>query len=182
MKLTAELTRSTAGYKVLLVDGILMADIDFKFEKNESDKLGEIISIAKEYNLSFRVYRTFNGLRPICVSNFFRAAAGASQRVMMDLGCDGDYIQMCVSSNIFSCRISPKPSRIGIARPFNFNFYDLLPHEQEQWIADYDKKSSGYKACEFILQTSECEMPSQIQNFIKLHDDKSGCELDLPIS
>jgi len=182
MKLTAELTRSTAGYNVLLVEGILIADIDFKFEKNEPDKLGEIIAIAKEHQLSFRIYRTFNGLRPICVSHFFRAAAGASQRIMSDLCCDEDYIQMCVKGNIFSCRVTPKPSRIGVVRPFNFNFYDMLPYEQNNWIEDYNNKSGGHKACEFILQTSECEIPKQIQNFIKLHDEKSGCGLDLPLA
>lgn len=181
MKLTAELTRTLAGYKVLLIDGILVADIDFGTNTNESDKLGEIIGVAQEHRLSFRIYKTFNGLRPICVSHFFRAAAGSSQRVMLDLGCDKRYIEMSHNKQIFACRTSPKPSRIGI-NVSNFNFYNLLPYEQETWILNYENKSKEYKTCDFILQTSECEIPKQIQNFIKLHDEKTECELDLPLA
>lgn len=182
MKITAELNRSTNGYEIITLDWILISDIDLTEFKNEEEKLGEIIGISKQHRINFRVYRTTNGLRAICVSDFFRAVAPVSKRVLMDIGCDPFYTNMSQRLGEFSCRVSPKPFRVGISVPPKFNFYKLLPYEQKQWIEEYNKKIEGFKACEFVLQTSECEVPQQIQNFIKLHDEKTKCNYNFPIA
>lgn len=183
MKIIVQQNRSTAGFEILALDWILIADIDFVDASiSEDEKLGEIIGISKQHYIDFRVYRTSGGLRAICISDFFRAAAPVSRRVLMDLGCDFQYINMAERLKEFACRISPKPFRLGIEVAPKFNFYQLLPYEQKQWIEEYEKRKNGFKTCDFILQTSECQIPEKIQNFIKLHDEKTKCELDLPLA
>lgn len=183
MKLRAELTRSGAGFEVILIDGILMADIDlYKQTKDQEEILGDIIGIAEQHKLSFRVYRTYGGLRPICISDFFKIAAGVSSRVMRDLNCDMDYLAVSRRISTFGCRISPKPFRVGMNMTQDFDFYNMLPYEKKEWLEEYNEKSKGYKTCEFLLQTSDCEIPQSIQNFIKVHEEKTKCGMDLPFA
>jgi hypothetical protein len=178
--MVAKITKSEAGFDNIFVDGILIADCDLDKKTNEEEKLGEIIGMADEYDLCFRIYRTFAGLRPICVSDFFKSMSPISSKILDDLGSDYRYKNTVKKFKTFSCRISPKPNRIGIV--LDGGFYSMLPRDQRAWTEKYNTACAGFKACDFILQTSECDIPSQIQNFVALHDEKSGCTLDLPLA
>lgn len=180
MKMFAEILRTDGGFESILVDGILTGDCDISEPSDIDDKIGEIIGIAKEYELSFRIYRTFAGLRPICVSHILRPLAPIAQRILADIGSDPKYINAMVQNKTFSCRSTPKPERVGMDG--GIKFYSMLPKEQEEWVQKYNDLIKGFKTCDFVLQTSECEIPSQIQNFIRLHDEKTGCHLNLPMA
>jgi len=178
MKIIAEIARTNEGYEDILYDGILTADCDLE-NQNYDEKLGHIISYSIENEISFRIYRTFAGFRLICVNYFFRPLTEITHRILKDIDCDPRYSFSIFETRKFSCRITPKPSRIGMEKP---NFYSFFPKQQNKWIEEYNLLSLNYKTCDFILQTFECEIAPQIQNFIKLHDEKSGCSLDLPLA
>ena len=184
MSATAQIVRSKVLYPVALVDCILISDTDLtqKTAQAEADVLSHLCTMANDYEMTFRAYRTPQGLRLICVSDLLRPAAEVSARILADLGCDSKYIEGIKAYGKFGARLGGKAQRMGITLPADFNYFALLPKEQREWDAVYDAVAPNYRACEFILQTSECEMPSEIANFIALHDERTKCFSDLPMA
>jgi hypothetical protein len=166
------------------VDCILIGDCDAKAlsGQNETSALAYFLTLADDYELTLRIYRTFAGLRVICVSDHFRPSAPVSQRVLGDFRSDYRYNEMVERIGEFGARLGGKPERMGLSMPKKFDYYALLPKERREWDASYDAVAANYRACEFILQTSECEMPSEIANFIALHDERTKCFSDLPLA
>jgi hypothetical protein len=181
MKEVAKVHRSTDGFPIISVSCTLISDCDF-LRKPEPELISQVQAISVEHELAFRIYRTNLGLRVICVSDIFRASSPASSRLLRMLGCDERYLQRASRYNEFSARIGGKPTRMGIPALEGFNFHGLLPKERREWEAVYDEKSRHFKACEFVAQTRDCDTPSPIVNFIKLHDERSKCYSDLPMA
>lgn len=183
MKYTAEIRFSTRGYNTLYVDGILIADIDSN-HMNDSAIIQNIHNFSSANGLAFRVYKTFAGIRAICISHHFRAATGAAERILRGLLSDEKYIKICKSENYFAARIDPKPERVGISIAQKFNFYDMLPMEQDAWMKEFKEKKGGFRVCEYITQTSidEDKIPSPIKNLVKLHDERTLCHTSLPLA
>jgi hypothetical protein len=148
----------------------------------EAEEVGQILTLADDYSLVFRVYRTPQGLRAICVSDKVRPKAAVSKRLLEDINTDWRYVKSAQDIESFSARIGGKPARMGMEVPDKFNYFALLPKEQREWDARYNAVAQKYKACEFILQTTECKMPSEIANFIALHDERTKCFADLPMA
>lgn len=180
----AEITRGRQGVPIVLVDSIFIADCDLQTSDAETE--GKVISyyltLAREYELVFRIYRTPKGLRLICVSDFIKPKAPVSKMLLQDLGSDPRYNKSIGKIGTFIARLGGKAPRMGLPMPEKFNYFALLPKEQRAWDAAYDAVAPNYRACEFILQTSECEMPSEIANFIALHDERTKCFSDLPMA
>lgn len=181
MSLVAEITRNSAAQPTVLIDNILIADCDVDFLARGS-VIEKIQALADSYELVFRIYGTPMGLRVICVSDFIRPVAPIAIRLLKELGSDPRYNDAVVKIGKFSARLGGKARRMGIPLPEKFHYYDLLPKEQRAWDAIYDAAAVNYRACEFLLQTSECEMSSQIANFIALHDERTKCFSDLPMA
>lgn len=181
MKEVAKIHRSTAGFPVISVGCTLIADCDL-LGKAENDLLAQFQAVSVANRLAFRIYRTNLGFRAICVSDIFRASSPASSRLLRMLGCDERYLRMAARHNEFSSRIGGKPERMGIPVPEGFNYHNLLPREREAWEAVYNEKSEHFRACEFVLQTLPCDIPSPIANFIKLHDERTKCFSALPVA
>lgn len=184
MKRSAYLSESNAGYANLYCDSILIADID-STPLCDFDSTSKVVqSFSSENGVAFRLYKTFAGFRAICVSHHFKATSGAARRILEALSCDPRYMEVSRRKNTFSARVSPKPERVGAAKDAGFSFHSLLPLEQRRWLDDYEAKSSGYKVCEFILQTpiSEKEIPNTIRKFVRIHDEMTRCFTALPLA
>ena len=184
MSAEAFITMGKQGFPLVLVDCALIADIDLSKvgADHEAEAVGHILTLADDYGLVFRIYRTPQGLRAICVSDKLRPSAPVSKRLLEDINSDWRYVRSARDIKFFSARLGGKPARMGIVVPANFNYFALLPKEQREWDARYNAVSENYKSCEFILQTSECEMPSEIANFIALHDERTKCFANLPMA
>jgi hypothetical protein len=184
MKAVAEILRNRKGYMMVLTNCVLISDVDLVScdANSEASVIEDLLTLADDYELAFRVYRTCQGLRVICVSNLIRPCAPVARRLLVDTCCDSRFIESTVAIGKFGARLGGKAHRLGLVVPKDFNYYALLPKEQREWDAHYDAVAQNYKACEFILQTSECEMPSEIANFIALHDERTKCFTDLPLA
>ena len=185
MKALAEVTRNSMGSPVVLVNCVLIGDCDLKepSAESEAEVISQFLTLSQDYELAFRIYRTNAGLRAICVSDPLRPSAPLASRLLEDIGSDPRYNRSIASTGMFSARLGPKPQRIGMEVPEKFNFYALLPRDQKEWTTQYDELAVNYKSCEFVLQTgASVEMPSQILNFINLHDGRSRCFEDLPLA
>lgn len=180
----AEITRDSKGKPIVLVESIFIADCDLPRADAETEAfaISFYTTLALDYELVFRVYRTIQGLRLICVSDFIKPEAPVAKRILEDLHSDPQYNKSVIQIGKFSARLGGKPHRMGIPTPRDFHYYGLLPKERRAWDAAYDAVAPNYRACEFILQTSECEMPSEIANFIALHDERTKCFSDLPMA
>lgn len=168
------------GYKNLVCDSVLSADVDFDScpMKTAREYEEHVLKYSQANGLQFRIYHTYKGFRVICVSHHFKAASGAARRILESLFCDPNYIFVSKLENTFCVRVSPKPERIGVSNPHHpqdFDFFTLLPLEKEAWLFEYNSKNSGFRACKFLFETPEAGVaPKTIQNFIKLHDELSG--------
>lgn len=180
----AEIVRNIQGQPLVIVEGVFIADCDLPRTdaETEAKAVSYYLTMASDYELDFRIYRTPQGLRVICVSDFIKPKAPVAKRLLEDLGSDPRYNKSVIEMGKFSARLGGKAHRMGISVPPKFHYYALLPKEQRAWDAAYDAVAPNYRACEFILQTSECEMPSEIANFIALHDERTKCFSDLPMA
>lgn len=180
----AHITRTIGGQMAVLVENILIADCDLPAPSAEAESyaLSYYLTLSGDYSLVFRAYRTVMGLRVICVSDLIKPKAPVAKRLLEDLGSDPRYNKTVCEIGSFAARLTGKAPRMGLTVPDKFHYYALLPKEQREWDAVYDDVAQNYRACEFILQTSECEMPSEIANFIALHDERTRCFSDLPMA
>jgi hypothetical protein len=180
----ANILRDNNGVPIVMVESVLIADCDLPRvdAETESRAISYYLTLAQDYELVFRIYRTPQGLRVICVSDFIKPKAPVAKRILEDLGSDPRYDKSAINIGSFVARLGGKAARMGLQVPPKFGYYALLPKEQRAWDAVYNAAAANYRACEFILQTSECEMPSEIANFIALHDERTKCFSDLPMA
>ncbi|HEY2894874.1 MAG TPA: hypothetical protein VGJ16_11690, partial [Pirellulales bacterium] len=80
-------------------------------EQDARAKLDEFL--ANQPQWSFRVYRTFAGLRLLATNSLFDPAADSTEALLQSMGSDPMYIRLCKARESFRARLTPKPWRCG---------------------------------------------------------------------
>lgn len=104
------ISKSKAGYNVIVSDSIWMSDNDFgMFAKNTEGMqkyyLGLFEAESRKQNLTLRVYRTANGMRAFIVNAI---NVDAPLDILRSTSSDPMYIMARCRDMRFRCRISPK--------------------------------------------------------------------------
>ncbi|UXI69186.1 hypothetical protein [Tahibacter amnicola] len=154
----------------------------------ESSALHRIRAIAvAEPGCRFRVYRTPAGLRVIALHRRFEPGEPDVARYFQQLGTDPLYRTLCLTQRCFRARLTPKPWRIEMPhglRPSHGSWPvpDTMRAVREQWVREYELKSRGYAACEFIETIGSGNVDAIAEKVCRLHDTLSGAEDRLPIA
>jgi len=193
----AHVTRNRYGALVLNTASVLFVDIDFPrirpsglldtillifSSKRKLQRIAAAQEAAMESvrawskrnsGYSFRVYRTFAGLRLLFVDKLYEPNSNETSRILSELGSDPLYCRLTSKQECFRARLSPKPWRCGSTRPPAQ--YPWTDEAQEQtyrlWQRTYTNCTGKYKVCQLIETHGGTTSNPQINSILKLHDN-----------
>lgn len=134
-----------------------------------------------------RQYRTPAGIRLLAMHRAFDPHEPEVEACFAALQTDPVYAVMCVRQHCFRARVSPKPWRIGIGRhlrprpgtwPINPDRMD----DRRHWVADYERRSTGFAACRYVRTLGEGRADPNIDAVRALHDRLCRAESALPLA
>ena len=201
----AVITRNSYGCRVLNTSKVMFVDIDlpepkagggfFKrlFGKPEiprtDDAQAQAMTRIENWTRNngawgWRVYRTHSGLRLPATQGVMEAGSEESNAVFEALGADPLYRKLCKTQKCFRARLTPKPWRCGIrARPERWPW--LAPKQEQRfhrWEAKYAECSARWATCRFLRQIGSRAIAPEVQTILRLHDEKTRAESNLPLA
>lgn len=186
-ELVAVVTRNHYGAEVLNCERILIGDIDIKpassFDKllrwlgrpirNKAYYLQAIKDFQQKYNhIALLVYETYGGLRFIVTSEFIEPESDQAKLLFNALNVDPLYKILCQRQKCFRARLTPKPWRLGVARPELRFPYESERQEQafNEWLDNYQRACKGYGVLKLVARLGNTSVPAAIDRVLAVHD------------
>ncbi|HMO12943.1 MAG TPA: hypothetical protein PKD64_16280 [Pirellulaceae bacterium] len=188
----AVISRNAYGSLILNTPKLMMVDIDTdpqpqkptglfgklfgnrnREPRSQEDELERLRHWQLEHaDYSLRVYRTAAGLRAIVPNRDIDAIDEHLLQLMIEMGSDPLYRELCRSQKCFRARLMPKPWRVAIDYPprkFPFaSEQDEL--EFNAWFERYLIACRGYNVCQLITTLGSRETTPVSEQLIELHD------------
>ena len=205
------ITRNRYGADVLNTDRVLIADVDLPeleapsgggllrrlFRRPTADealatepasvveRLGTLENWARAYpDLGVIVYRTASGLRVFVTGVGEPPSSARAEQILVDLGADPIYRELCRSHDTFRARLTPKPWRLPRMRsPLGRWPYPAGRAERrfQRWLAEYEAAGQAYAVCRRLASYGSA--PSTLEaRIIQLHDDRTRVSTPLPLA
>lgn len=175
----ATITRNRYGCLVLNANNLLIVDVDIVVPRqsdnedcasscqvaiSERQAISALQVLVEQFpQLSFRVYRTRNGLRYFCTTRKFDPTYNQTQRLMQNLYADPLYMCLCKFQATFRARLTPKPWRVEVDEAAARFVYDritgiVLP----EW--------RSYAVCHLIEIIGQQTTLPEFEKVIQIHD------------
>ena len=197
-ELLAVITRNRYGALVLNTERVLFGDIDLPSEnlvlricnrigrraRDKSyflDHLRDFQNAHPEF--VFQVYETRAGLRFMIINREIRPDSPAVELLFKALKVDRLYTRLCRSQRCFRARLTPKPWRIGLARPtarFPFST-ELKKRSFNFWLSQYADRSRNACAARRLQRIGEGAVPDSVQRVLDIHD-RYACDDDATLA
>ena len=195
---TAFLTRTHYGSEILNVARVLFVDVDVPrpsatqviaslFGSKNSPEAGVLSrvrsALAPERDGSFTIYRTAAGFRIVATDPLYEPASPKAEALMIALGVDPAYLNLCRVQQCFRARLTPKPWRCGMSDPpgrYPRDAEDEAAHAQ--WVADYERATHDKATCQAIEQIGWRRVHEDAEEIIRLHDRKTRADTNLPLA
>ena len=197
-ELLAVITRNRYGALVLNTERVLFGDIDLPSEnlvlricnrigrraRDKSyflDHLRDFQNAHPEF--VFQVYETRAGLRFMIINREIRPDSPAVELLFKALKVDRLYTRLCRSQRCFRARLTPKPWRIGLARPtarFPFST-ELKKRSFNFWLSQYADRSRNACAARRLQRICEGAVPDSVQRVLDIHD-RYACDDDATLA
>jgi hypothetical protein len=204
-------TRNRYGAEVLNTDRMLIADVDlsglaeptsggllrrlFRRDTARADpqtepppvieRLATLADWARANpGLGVIVYRTASGLRVFVTGIEEPVSSHLGAHVLVELGADPIYRELCRTHGTFRARLTPKPWRLpGIkAAGGGWPFSDEQAERRfQRWLAGYDAAAQGYAVCRRLATHGPAPSTLEAQ-IIRLHDDRTRVHTPLPLA
>ncbi|WP_088893806.1 hypothetical protein [Leptolyngbya ohadii] len=171
-------TRNRYDCLVLNCDSMMIVDVDICAPEHEETQdcarnsqvalsqkqaIAAVENLAEQFShLGFRVYRTRNGLRHLCVTQPFDPQDTATHRLMANLYVDPLYARLCQFQATFRARLTPKPWRVDDEYRQKF-IYDRI-------TGAVIPESSRYAVCHLIEIIGEPEILPEFEPLVQIHD------------
>lgn len=183
----AVVTRNGYGALVLNCSRAMFVDIDtpgsgclLPFGKSVATRKRETVERVRAHVAAhgggFRIYETCAGLRLLATDRLREPAAQETLDGMRALGSDDLYLRLCKAQTCFRARLTPKPWRIGVARPpVRFP----LPADRpgyDTWVRTYEEASAPFRTCRFLEAIGTDAGDPEIRFVTELHDRTSGTD------
>lgn len=185
------ITRNRYGALILNSASVLFADIDFpenagkggllkKFFKAKEGSDDPVTATTERVKMwasanpkvSFRLYRTYAGLRLIATNKLYEAGSSETDAILAALGSDPLYQRLTRNQASFRARLTPKPWRCQMKNPPNeFPWEDSMAEQRyRQWQQQYTNKITGYSTCTLIEEMGNSPRIDEIEEIIRIHD------------
>ena len=193
----AVVTRNGYGALVLNTSNMLFLDIDFEvklsslvrglFSKQtpEQLRLDQLKRVLESHrDGQFRIYRTAAGLRVIGLGRTYDPAGREAEDLMKATGTDRSFVRLCKVQKCFRARLTPKPWRCGVPRPWIRYPYRTSEEAEamRSWVEDYEKQASHYATCQFIGAVGNPMPVGDEQILLDLHDQITRAESGLSLA
>ncbi|MFM7740719.1 MAG: hypothetical protein ACKO9H_15050 [Planctomycetota bacterium] len=193
----AVVTRNGYGSLVLNTSSMLFLDVDFEvslgglvrglFSKQspEQHRLEQLKRVLESHrDGQFRIYRTAGGLRVIGLGRNYDPAGREAEDLMKATGTDRCFVRLCRVQKCFRARLTPKPWRCGVPRPWIRYPYRTTEEAEamKKWIEDYEKQAAHYATCQFIEAVGNPAPVGDEQILLDLHDQITRAESGLPLA
>jgi hypothetical protein len=193
----AVVTRNGYGALILNTARMLFLDIDLEFglgqtirswfgqSAPEQTKLAQLQRLfAAQSHSTFRIYRTAAGFRVIGLGREFDPAGREAEELMIATGTDQQFRRLCKVQKCFRARLTPKPWRCGVPRPWiRFPYRDpTAEQEMRDWIAKYERESARYATCQFLVEVGSTAAEGDQAVLLELHDGITKASSELPLA
>ena len=188
----ALITRNSYGALILNTTSVLFADIDFPERKSgggflkklfgggktpESDPVSETIEKVKNWaaanpRASFRMYRTYAGLRLLFTHKLYEPASSETDNLLAALDSDPLYRRLTRLQESFRARLTPKHWRCKCPKPpGRYPWRDNLEEQKfRQWEQTYTNRIRDYSTCTLLDVVGKAAWNDQIEEVVRLHD------------
>ncbi|MFN6207227.1 MAG: hypothetical protein ACK49R_12380 [Planctomycetota bacterium] len=192
----AVVTRNGYGALVLNTARMLFLDIDlamglgqtirswFGQASPEQTKLAQLQHLlSAQGNATFRIYRTAAGFRVIGLGREYDPAGREAEELMEATGTDPQFRRLCTVQKCFRARLTPKPWRCGVPRPWvHFPYRDeAAEQEMRSWISRYEAASARYATCRFLAEVGSLPPSGDEAILLEIHDCLTGVGKGLPL-
>jgi hypothetical protein len=196
--LLAVITRNRYGALVLNTERVLFGDIDLPSENlvlRICNRLGRrardksyFLEHLQAFQIThpefvFQVYETRAGLRFIITNREIGPDSPEIEFLFETLKVDRLYTRLCRTQRCFRARLTPKPWRIGLARPtarFPFN-NELKQRSFNFWLSQYADRSRNACAARRLQRIGEGASPDSVQRVLDIHD-RYACDDDATLA
>ena len=199
-------TRNRYGAEVLNTDRLLIADVDLPglaeptaggllrrlFRRPVAgtgapaeppavvERLAAIGAWARANpGLGVVVYRTASGLRVFVTGVEEPASSARGSQILAELDADPIYRELCRAHGTFRARLTPKPWRLpGLRAPLGRYPYT---DDFRQWLDRYETAARSYAVCR-LLGAHGPGLSTVDEQILRLHDERTGARLPLPLA
>jgi hypothetical protein len=133
---------------------------------------------------SFRIYRTAAGFRVLATDPPFEPDSARARELLAAAGADPHFVRLCEVQRCFRARLTPKPERLGLARP-----PATWPRETEaersafaDWLRIYEAKSAHRAVCRLVDSAGFGRVHEEIAPLLAIHDGECRVGSDLPLA
>ena len=197
-KRLAVITRNRYGALVLNTERVLFGDIDLPSEnivlrlcnrigRRARDKpyfLEHLRAFQREHpQFVFQIYETRAGLRFMIVNREIQPDGEEVDLLFKALRVDRLYTRLCRTQRCFRARLTPKPWRIGLARPsarFPFST-ELKQRSFNFWLSQYADRSRNACAARRLERIGEAVLPDSVRRVVDIHD-RYACDDDATLA
>lgn len=140
---------------------------------------------ARYPGFGVRIYRTFAGLRVLVSGAAAAPSSDLARRLLVELGSDPLYVQLCQQHETYRARLTPKPWRAGwraltVRWPYESTG---AQREFETWLAGYERASQDRSTCRLVATAGpQAAAGTAEARVIELHDTVSGAEDGTPLA
>jgi hypothetical protein len=133
---------------------------------------------------AFRIYRTFAGFRVLVTDLLLDPRSAAAQDLLADFAADEAFKRLCKLQGSFRARLTPKPWRMGLARPPG-SYPREEPEMRErygEWLAKYEAASERYATCRFLEVAGAGRLARESRAIAEEHDRVTRAGVGLPLA
>lgn len=178
----AIVSRNSYGARILNTVDVLFADVDLpsrrglfvrrrrrdNFESGLVERISQ--SLERDPGLRLRLYRTAGGYRVLLTSRRVQPSAAKSTALLDQFGSDTMYVSLCRTQDSYRARLSPKPWRMGMARPpARYPYGDAEP-EFRRWEQQYESAATRFATCELVGTYGTAPEDEEAAEIAEVHD------------
>ncbi|OYT73163.1 MAG: hypothetical protein CFK52_02535 [Chloracidobacterium sp. CP2_5A] len=206
----AVITRNAAGCRVINTAQVMFIDLDFAsalvgdwrgalaalwrsiggVSQAKAEPQERVLAKVRKWHereasdWRVRVYRTRAGLRLLIAHGLFEPTSKDAQQVMTRLGADARYRRLCAVQACFRARLTPKPWRIGMARPPATYPWTNADEEARQraWESRYEASIGRFAVCRLLADLGRQPLHPDAERVMRLHDAHTLSLMDKPLA
>lgn len=125
---------------------------------------------------SGRIYRTAKGFRVIITDRLFNPKSDETGQIFKMMKADPLYHKLTKRQECFRARLTPKPWRLKVGKPFRCVWPREHPEDQQKfqvWLEAYERESCRYEVCHLVESFGSPTLPQKIAAVIRVHDQKT---------
>jgi hypothetical protein len=164
------ITQNSYNAAILNTDEMMIIDIDITGDSPgialyTEQAIAALNVLQNKQGLSFRLYKTCQGLRAIETSRAWNPSSYDTKRLMKSVYADPLYVALCSSQECFRARLTPKPWRL-----FDYIDYDDFTTGKD-WLDSTDE--SEVAVCKLLEVIGSEAIDTKFSNLIAWHDNST---------